>query len=119
MDFQLQKILGRLGDKIHYFISFHLGMYPFTTSKPARIPKISLYDTTGLPRITRGIISTKTLQTDDLFLASGSEPTINVSGKAGHKIDCWLAIARQENIVRLKGVNGYNPNRISRETCRY
>ena len=72
---------------------------------------------TGLPRITRGIISIHTLQTGDLFLASGSEPTINVSGEAGHKIDCWLAIARQEKIVSLKIINGYNPSRNTRETC--
>ena len=32
-------------------------------------------------------------------------------------MDCWLATARQENIVSLKGVNGYNPIRIARETC--
>ena len=73
--------------------------------------------TTGLPRITRGIISICTLQSGDLFLASGSEPTINVSGEAGHKIDCWLAIARQEKIVNLKGLSGYNPPRYTRETC--
>ena len=50
-------------------------------------------------------------------LASGSEPTINVSGEAGHKIDYWLAIARQEKIVNLKGLSGYNPPRYTRETC--
>ena len=72
---------------------------------------------TGLPRITRGIISIGTLQTGDLFLASGSEPTINVSGEAGHKIDCWLAVARQEKIINLKGLSGYNHRRITRETC--
>ena len=43
--------------------------------------------------------------------------SINVSGEAGHKIDCWLAIARQEKIVNLKGLSGYNPPRIMRETC--
>ena len=65
----------------------------------------------------RGIISICTLQTGDLFLASVSEPTINVSGEAGHKIDCWLATARQEKIVSLKGLSGYNPPPITRETC--
>ena len=44
-------------------------------------------------------------------------PTINVSGEAGHKIDCWLAIARQEKIVNLKGLSGYNPPHITSETC--
>ena len=29
-------------------------------------------------------------------------------------IDFWLATARQEKIVKLKGVNGYNPNHIAR-----
>ena len=57
------------------------------------------------------------LQTDDLFLASDSEPAISVmSGFAGH-IDSWLATARQEKIASLKGVNGYNPSRNTRETC--
>ena len=36
---------------------------------------------------------------------------------AGHKIDCWLAISRQENIVSLKDLSGYNHTRITRETC--
>ena len=53
--------------------------------------------------------------TDDLFLASDIEPTLYVSGEAGHNIDCWFAIAHQEKIVSLKGVNGYNPNRTARE----
>ena len=44
---------------------------------------------TRLPRITRGIISICTLQTGDLFLASGSEPTINVACKAGHDLNCY------------------------------
>ena len=74
---------------------------------------------TRLPRFTRGIISICTLQTGDLFLVSGSEPTINVSGEAGHKIDCWLATARQEKIVSLKGLSGYNPPCKARETCTY
>ena len=55
-----------------------------------------------------------TLQT---FLASGSEPTINVSGEAGQKIDYWLATARQEKIVSLKIIHGYNPPRKAREKC--
>ena len=50
-------------------------------------------------------------------VASDSEPTINVSGEAGHKIDCWLATARQEKFVSLKIINGDNPPRIARETC--
>ena len=82
-----------------------------------RICSLSQNTSTGLPRITRGIISICTLQTGDLFLGSGSEPTINVSGEAGHKIDCWLAIARQEKIVNLKGLSGYNPPHITSETC--
>ena len=82
------------------------------------MPKYALfYINTQRPRITRGIISTCTLQTDDLFLASGSEPTINVSGEAGHKIVCWLATAHQEKIVSLKGLSGYTPPRTTRETC--
>ena len=40
-----------------------------------------------------------------------------MSGEAGHNVDCWLAIARQEKIVSLKCINGYNTNLISRETC--
>ena len=72
---------------------------------------------TGPLRITRGIISIYNLQTDDLFLASDSEPAIYVmSGFAGH-IDSWLATARQEKIVSLKGLSGYNPSRNTRETC--
>ena len=38
-----------------------------------------IYYGTVLPRYMRGIISICTLQTGDFFLASGSEPTINVS----------------------------------------
>ena len=78
---------------------------------------IVLAGSTGLTRNMRGIISICTLQTGDFFLASGSEPTINMSGEAGHKIDCWLAIAREEKIVNLKGLSGYNPPRKARETC--
>ena len=39
-----------------------------------------------------------------------------MSGFAGD-IDSWLATARQEKIANLKGVNGYNPPRYTRETC--
>ena len=74
-------------------------------------------DSTGHPRYRRGIISISTLQTDDLFLASDSEPAIYLmSGFAG-LIDSWLATARQEKIASLKGAYGYNPTRITRETC--
>ena len=56
-----------------------------------------------------GIITIYNLQTDELFLARDSEPAIYVdAGFAGH-IYIRLAITRQEKIVRLKGVNGYNP----------
>ena len=67
----------------------------------ATIPDSNI-ETTRLPRITREIISIHTLQTSDLYLARGSEPTINVSGEAGHNIDYWLPIARQEKIASLK-----------------
>ena len=40
-----------------------------------------------------------------------------MSGEAGHKIDCWLATARQEKIVNLKDLSGYNPSRYTREAC--
>ena len=74
--------------------------------KTARFLSVNGY--TGLPRYTRGIISTYTLQTGDLFLASDSEPTIYLmSGFAGH-IDSWLATARQEKIDKLEKLNGYN-----------
>ena len=64
-----------------------------------------------------GVISIYTIQTDYHFLASNSEPTLLCPAKPNINIDSWLAIARQENIVRLMGVNGYKPNCISRETC--
>ena len=39
-----------------------------------------------------------------------------MSGFAGH-IESWLATTRQEKITSLKGLSGYNPPRITRETC--
>ena len=39
-----------------------------------------------------------------------------MSGFAGH-IDSWLATARQEKIVSLKGAYEYNPPHLTSETC--
>ena len=48
--------------------------------------------------------------------AIASQYYIQMSGFAGH-IYSLLAIARQENIVSLKSINGYKTNRIPRKTC--
>ena len=53
-------------------------------------------------------ISIQLPRSDDLFIASDSEPSINVSGEAGQDFKCKLAIACQEridNAVDLKDIN--------------
>ena len=42
---------------------------------------------------------------------SGSEPDVYVSSEAGnkHTVEYWRATAHQEKIVKVQGVNEYNP----------
>ena len=40
-------------------------------------------------------------------MASDREPAVNVSGEAGHKYKCRLAVARHEKMNNYVDLNGY------------